>query len=80
MADTLFNAVKTFASRSMMYKRLNVKVVSQLYLIHDAALRLLLLLKQLDPVLEPFLETQQVRCVCFLSGFAGFPLGLNIRL
>lgn len=43
-------------------------------------LHLFFLLKQLDSVLEPFLEKHQVRCLWFLSGLTGFPLGVHIHL
>lgn len=51
-----------------------------IYFVYDNALHLLFLLKQLDPVVQLLLEKQQVRCVCFLSGLAGFPLGPNLHL
>lgn len=53
---------------------------SVLYLLHYTILHLLLLLKQLNPFLELFLEMEQVRCVCFLSGLAAFSLGLWFHL
>ena len=52
----------------------------KLYFVHHTALHFFLLFKQLDSVLEPFLEKQQVGCVGFQSGLAGFPLGLRIHL
>lgn len=52
----------------------------RLYFVCNYVLHLFFLLKKSDSVVQPFLEEQQIRCVRFQSGPAGFPLGLNLHL